>query len=219
MTESRCGPVGTAVAGMLLALAAGTVSAAPAAATVPATASGSTSASDSAERADSSLVVVLDSSGSMADDDGSGGRTRMEAARDAVGEVVDGLHTRIAYGDVGGVCAAESELFGQREGGVPITSGISRIPFAKRYGSCDKAGRYWFVVERITRKYSEDATRRPLELTYDVEKPLTEGVVTARSEPEHGTAEEARPPTGTFVHRKVYDGRPAALSMGTVPLA
>ena len=34
--------------------------------------------------------MVLDSSGSMADDDGSG-RTRMETARRAVGTVVDGL--------------------------------------------------------------------------------------------------------------------------------
>ncbi|MBT2438944.1 VWA domain-containing protein [Streptomyces sp. ISL-36] len=41
----------------------------------------------------SSLVMVLDSSGSMADDDGSG-RTRMEAARAAVGTVVDGLPDR-----------------------------------------------------------------------------------------------------------------------------
>ncbi|MFF2850026.1 VWA domain-containing protein [Streptomyces sp. NPDC058001] len=38
----------------------------------------------------SGLVMVLDSSGSMADDDGTG-RTRMESARDAVGTVVDSL--------------------------------------------------------------------------------------------------------------------------------
>ncbi|WP_406100195.1 vWA domain-containing protein [Streptomyces sp. NBC_01013] len=37
-----------------------------------------------------SLVMVLDSSGSMGDDDGTG-RTRMESAREAVGTVVDGL--------------------------------------------------------------------------------------------------------------------------------
>nr|WP_187285396.1 VWA domain-containing protein [Streptomyces sp. or43] len=37
-----------------------------------------------------SLVMVLDSSGSMADDDGTG-HTRMESARTAVGTVVDGL--------------------------------------------------------------------------------------------------------------------------------
>ncbi|WP_420803168.1 vWA domain-containing protein [Streptomyces spiramyceticus] len=45
-----------------------------------------------AEGADgrSSLVMVLDSSGSMADDDGTG-RTRMEAAREAVSTVVDTL--------------------------------------------------------------------------------------------------------------------------------
>ncbi|MFF0287662.1 VWA domain-containing protein [Streptomyces sp. NPDC005262] len=39
---------------------------------------------------DSSLVMVLDSSGSMAEDDGTG-RTRMETARSAVGTVVEGL--------------------------------------------------------------------------------------------------------------------------------
>lgn len=37
-----------------------------------------------------SLVMVLDSSGSMGDDDGTG-RTRMESARTAVGAVVDAL--------------------------------------------------------------------------------------------------------------------------------
>ncbi|WP_329615161.1 hypothetical protein OG244_20360 [Streptomyces brevispora] len=37
-----------------------------------------------------SLVMVLDSSGSMGHDDGTG-RTRMESARTAVGTVVDGL--------------------------------------------------------------------------------------------------------------------------------
>ncbi|MEU6877553.1 VWA domain-containing protein [Streptomyces sp. NPDC046712] len=47
-------------------------------------------AADQEGTATGSLVMVLDSSGSMGDDDGSG-RTRMEAARTAVGTVVDGL--------------------------------------------------------------------------------------------------------------------------------
>ncbi|MFJ6571431.1 VWA domain-containing protein [Streptomyces sp. NPDC091292] len=44
----------------------------------------------SGDTGSSGLVMVLDSSGSMADDDGTG-RTRMESARDAVGTVVDSL--------------------------------------------------------------------------------------------------------------------------------
>jgi Ca-activated chloride channel family protein len=71
----------------LLALAAGVM---------PATAAGT--AADGAAAApatalldgSSSLVMVLDSSGSMADDEGTG-RTRMESARTAAGTVVDGL--------------------------------------------------------------------------------------------------------------------------------
>ncbi|WSY33088.1 hypothetical protein OG844_26915 [Streptomyces sp. NBC_00887] len=68
--------------GVLLALAAGGL---PAAASVPA----GPGASD-AQNGSSSLVMVLDSSGSMGDDDGTG-RTRMESARAAVGTVVDAL--------------------------------------------------------------------------------------------------------------------------------
>ncbi|WP_436737790.1 vWA domain-containing protein [Streptomyces sp. BBFR102] len=64
--------------GVLCALAAGPpVAAAPPRAPEPATGAGG-------------LVMVLDSSGSMADEAG-GGRTRIEAARDAVGTVVDSL--------------------------------------------------------------------------------------------------------------------------------
>ncbi|MEV6110447.1 VWA domain-containing protein [Streptomyces sp. NPDC051940] len=69
-----------AVAGALLALAAGPLPAARAAAP----------AQDGPPPADSSLVMVLDSSGSMRDDAG-GGQTRIQAARDAIGSVVDSL--------------------------------------------------------------------------------------------------------------------------------
>ncbi|HEY9370288.1 vWA domain-containing protein [Streptomyces sp.] len=65
------------IAGALLALAL-----------TPATGAAAAPAAEGDGR--SSLVMVLDSSGSMADDDGSG-RTRMEAARAAVGTVVDSL--------------------------------------------------------------------------------------------------------------------------------
>jgi Ca-activated chloride channel family protein len=75
------------MAGALLALLAGPLPAAAAELAGQPAVSGVNSA-----RVDgnSSLVMVLDSSGSMAEDDGSGA-TRMESARKAVGTVVDGL--------------------------------------------------------------------------------------------------------------------------------
>ncbi|MEV5156996.1 VWA domain-containing protein [Streptomyces sp. NPDC053728] len=71
------------VGGALLALVAGV---APAGAGVP----GALGAADRDGPGGGSLVMVLDSSGSMGDDDGTG-RTRMESARAAVGTVVDAL--------------------------------------------------------------------------------------------------------------------------------
>ncbi|MFJ5849145.1 VWA domain-containing protein [Streptomyces sp. NPDC092903] len=74
---------GTLIGGALFALVAGAL---PAVA-----APGETRAADVAASGGSgSLVMVLDSSGSMGDDDGTG-RTRMESARAAVGTVVDAL--------------------------------------------------------------------------------------------------------------------------------
>ncbi|GFH64674.1 MULTISPECIES: vWA domain-containing protein [Streptomyces] len=69
------------LSGVLCALAAG-----------PPTAAAPPRAPEAPERGDGAggLVMVLDSSGSMADEAGDG-RTRMEAARDAVGTVVDSL--------------------------------------------------------------------------------------------------------------------------------
>ncbi|WP_328866285.1 vWA domain-containing protein [Streptomyces sp. NBC_00304] len=75
---------GTLIGGALFALVAGAL---------PAVAApgGTGAASDAAASGGSgSLVMVLDSSGSMGDDDGTG-RTRMESARAAVGTVVDAL--------------------------------------------------------------------------------------------------------------------------------
>ncbi|MEW2068826.1 VWA domain-containing protein [Streptomyces sp. NPDC007346] len=83
----RTATAGAWIGGAFLALVAGALpaSAAPAgqAAAVPA------APADQGNGA-GSLVMVLDSSGSMADDDGAG-RTRMESARSAVGAVVDAL--------------------------------------------------------------------------------------------------------------------------------
>lgn len=78
--------VGALAGGALLALVAGALPAAAAGSG----AHGAAAAPGTAAPDNSSLVMVLDSSGSMADDDGTG-RTRMEAARSAVGTVVDGL--------------------------------------------------------------------------------------------------------------------------------
>lgn len=81
----RTAAAGAWIGGALLALVAGAM---PAVAVAP---GGATAASKAPGRASAgSLVMVLDSSGSMADDDGTG-RTRMESARTAVGTVVDGL--------------------------------------------------------------------------------------------------------------------------------
>ncbi|GAA3628750.1 VWA domain-containing protein [Streptomyces chitinivorans] len=68
--------------GALLALIAS-----PLAAAAP---RGAPAAPQTVAEGNASLVMVLDSSGSMAEDDGSGG-TRIESARRAVGEVVDAL--------------------------------------------------------------------------------------------------------------------------------
>ncbi|MEV0781886.1 VWA domain-containing protein [Streptomyces sp. NPDC050423] len=75
---------GTLIGGALFALVAGALPAVAASWEAPA-ASGAAGSDGSG-----SLVMVLDSSGSMGDDDGTG-RTRMESARAAVGTVVDGL--------------------------------------------------------------------------------------------------------------------------------
>ncbi|WP_327225654.1 VWA domain-containing protein [Streptomyces platensis] len=97
---------------------------------------------------------------------------------------LDALHTRIAYG-TDGVCQSTTEMFGQQEGATPLTSGVSRVPAQSGTGVCDKAGRYWLVVERKAAKGS-DAAPWPMELTFHVEHPLKKGVTPAQSEPEYG---------------------------------
>ncbi|WP_405743360.1 VWA domain-containing protein [Streptomyces sp. NBC_01525] len=97
---------------------------------------------------------------------------------------LDALHTEIAYG-TDSVCESATELFGQREGAAPLASGLSRVPSESGYRGCDKAGRYWFVVERKAAQGS-DGARWPLELTFHVEHPLKKGVTPAQSAPEYG---------------------------------
>ncbi|WP_052866255.1 vWA domain-containing protein [Streptomyces niger] len=105
------------------------------------------------------------------------------------------LRTQLAYG-VDSACESSTEVFGQNEGATPLTSGVSRIPSEDGNGSCDKAGRYWFVVERETADGS-DAARWPLELTYRSERPLKKGVTPAQSEPEYGAGgKDAVVPSG-----------------------
>ncbi|MET8678368.1 VWA domain-containing protein [Streptomyces sp. NPDC004647] len=110
-------------------------------------------------------------------------------------DVTDALRTQVQAG-ADSVCESSTEQFAQNEGATPITSGVSRIPSEDGYGSCDDPGRYRLMVEREAGKGS-DASRWPLELTYDVEKPLKKGVTPAQSEPEYGAgAKDAQLPTG-----------------------
>ncbi|MFJ5675456.1 VWA domain-containing protein [Streptomyces sp. NPDC093097] len=96
----------------------------------------------------------------------------------------DTVSARIAYG-TDGSCQSSTARFGQREGATPLTAGVSRIPSQSGNGSCDKAGRYWLVVERRADTGS-DAARWPVELTFHVEHPLKKGVTPAQSAPEYG---------------------------------
>nr|WP_254705875.1 VWA domain-containing protein [Streptomyces vilmorinianum] len=102
-------------------------------------------------------------------------------------DTVDALATSLVYASVSGegTCATNSEIFHQDEGAVPLTSAVARIPTEKRYSTCDKANRYWFVVERRS-KPASDAARWPLELVLGVETPLRAGVTPAQSQPEYG---------------------------------
>ncbi|MCX4824409.1 VWA domain-containing protein [Streptomyces sp. NBC_01142] len=110
-------------------------------------------------------------------------------------DTFDVLRTSIAYG-TDSSCESSSEHFFQKEGATPLTSAVARIPSAKGTGSCDKAGRYWLVVERES-KPGSDAARWPLELTYTVEQPLAKDVTPAQSQPEYGRGDKEAPlPTG-----------------------
>ncbi|MFF3323315.1 VWA domain-containing protein [Streptomyces sp. NPDC002889] len=110
-------------------------------------------------------------------------------------DTLDALRTKITYG-TGSACESSSEHFFQEEGATPLTSAVARIPSPKGSGGCDKAGRYWLVVERES-KPGSDAARWPLELMYGVEEPLATGVTPAQSQPEYGKGDkDAALPTG-----------------------
>ncbi|MGW0553450.1 vWA domain-containing protein [Streptomyces sp. NPDC002926] len=110
-------------------------------------------------------------------------------------DTFDVLRTSIAYG-TDSSCGSSTERFFQKEGATPLTSAVARIPSDKGTGGCDRAGRYWLVVERESKKNS-DAARWPLELTYGNEKPLAKDVTPAQSQPEYGQGDkDALLPTG-----------------------
>ncbi|MFE6490280.1 VWA domain-containing protein [Streptomyces sp. NPDC057748] len=110
-------------------------------------------------------------------------------------DTFDAMRTSIAYG-TDSSCGSETAHFSQKEGATPLTSAIARIPSARGTSRCDRAGRYWLVVERETKKGS-DAARWPLELVYRVEEPLEKGVTPAQSQPEYGRGgEDAVLPSG-----------------------
>ncbi|KPC82485.1 von Willebrand factor A [Streptomyces sp. NRRL S-4] len=109
---------------------------------------------------------------------------------------LDALSTGLAYGDGDATCESATARFLQQEGATPLTSAVSRIRSEDGNRSCDKAGRYWLVVERQSKKGS-DSARWPLELLYGVEEPLPDGVTPAQSRPEYGEGgEDAELPTG-----------------------
>nr|WTB32473.1 hypothetical protein OG781_26040 [Streptomyces sp. NBC_00830] len=99
-------------------------------------------------------------------------------------DAFDALRTSIAY-STDSSCARNTEHFYQKGGVAPLTSAVARIPAPVGTRVCDRAGRYWLVVERESKKGS-DAARWPLELVYGVKAPLKKGVTPAASEPEYG---------------------------------
>ncbi|WP_411081623.1 vWA domain-containing protein [Streptomyces sp. cmx-18-6] len=108
----------------------------------------------------------------------------------------DALRTKIVTAD-GLSCEMSAERFHQKEGAAPLTSAVARVRSDRGERPCDRAGRYWLVVERESKKGS-DASRWPLEMVYGAEAPLAEGVTPAQSSPEYGAGgKEARLPTGS----------------------
>ncbi len=131
---------------------------------------------------------------------------------------LDGLRTELTAPEQTSPCASSTEHFGQDEGGVPLVSGVDRIPAGTGTGAigrCDQgAGRHLLAVERVsaadsaggTDEKASDAARWPLELTYGVEKPLRKGITPAQSQPELG----AGGPEATLPQ-----GRPKKVAGGT----
>lgn len=99
-------------------------------------------------------------------------------------DTFDALRTSIAYG-TDSSCVTDTARFYQKEGATPLTSAVARIPAERGTRACDRAGRYWLVVERESKKGSDDA-RWPLELVHGVEAPPAKGVVLGQSQSEYG---------------------------------
>ncbi|TXS57778.1 VWA domain-containing protein [Streptomyces sp. t39] len=106
----------------------------------------------------------------------------------------DGLRTRIAYGTEGS-CGSRTEYVGQDEGAAPLTSAVTRVPTPRGGGRCDRAGGYRLVVERESGA-DTDSARWPLELAYEAQEPLAEGVTPAQSRPGYGSSADAVLPAG-----------------------
>ncbi|MEU3224556.1 VWA domain-containing protein [Streptomyces sp. NPDC006976] len=110
-------------------------------------------------------------------------------------DTFDALTARIEHADHG-YCESNTERFSQKEGATPLTAAVARIRSDGGSRTCDRAGRYWLVVERASKKGS-DAARWPLELVYGAEEPLAQGVTPAQSQTEYGEGgKDATLPTG-----------------------
>lgn len=110
-------------------------------------------------------------------------------------DTFDALTTRIEHTGHG-YCATDTARFSQREGAVPLTAAVARVPSPDGGRVCDRAGRYRLVVERTSKKGS-DAARWPLELVYGTEAPPADGVTPAQSETEFGEGDaDAELPMG-----------------------
>ncbi|MBO8193247.1 VWA domain-containing protein [Streptomyces oryzae] len=97
----------------------------------------------------------------------------------------------------GSMCGDDRAMFGQNEGGTPLTTAVSRIPSEDGTRECDKPGRYTFELSRDTDKDSDQA-RWPVELRLGTERALPGGAVPARAETGYRNAgKDATLPTGT----------------------
>ncbi|WP_406326313.1 hypothetical protein OG784_20530 [Streptomyces sp. NBC_01617] len=195
---------------------------------------GATAAPGTAAPDNSSLVMVLDSSGSMADDDGTG-RTRMETARSAVGTVVDGLPDHYPTGlrvygagrtrgctdtrlDLDAVSTADFSSTAVPQPGAAVDT-FDALRTSIAYGaesSCATNTEHslWYKVPAGWGQ----------QVRYDVEF-ANEPTVEKASSYSYGATQlftPARFPVGgggEFTSTAMYNGRPAAIRMGSVPVA
>ncbi|WP_392671656.1 hypothetical protein [Streptomyces sp. LN785] len=69
-------------------------------------------------------------------------------------DTFDALGTSIVYA-TDSPCVTDTARFCQKAGATPLTSAVARIPSEDGNRSCDRAGRYWLVVERRRKKGSD----------------------------------------------------------------